>query len=201
MKKTLFFALVCVASLTMVTACGNGNSNKNKATKVVTGDAKIDKQLEQAEKQLSEMTGTEQAEVTIKKMYNLTTDDLSPDFNSNLITTGSEPTMGNGVNVATLNFEKADGSAISAEEFAAYVAKIYSVAEKVSPTGKVHRGPGMNMDRSAEEAKQVLPLNEAIKFGRAVLCIPRDGEVNNGYKHFTASWDDDAPKNIVLSLY
>ena len=59
----------------------------------------------------------------------------------------------------------------------------------------------MNMDRSAEEAMQVLPLSEAISFGRAVLCFPKGGEVNNGYKHFTASWDEDAPKNIVLSLY
>jgi|GEM_PF-961613 len=35
MKKTLFLALMCVAGLTMVTACGNGNSN-NKSSKTET---------------------------------------------------------------------------------------------------------------------------------------------------------------------
>lgn len=42
------------------------------------------------------MTGEEQAEATIKKMYNLTTADLAPDFEYKLATTGTFPTMGNG---------------------------------------------------------------------------------------------------------
>lgn len=202
MKKNLLFALMCVTSLTIVTACGNGSSKKSSAGKVLTGDARIDAKLEKAEKKISEMTGIEQAEATIKKMYDLTIDDVSPEFDYKLIMEGVWATMGNGVNTATLNFEKVDGSAISSEEFAAYVAKIYPIVEKVSPTGRVHRGPGMNMDRSAEEAKQVLPLSEAIRYGRAVLCFPKGAEeVNNGYKHFTVSWDEDTPKNIVLALY
>ncbi len=196
--KKIYLALMCMASLAIVTACGGGNASK----KVVTGDAEIDAKLEQAEKQLSEMTGEEQAEATIKKMYNLTIADLAPDFEYKLITTGYEPTMGNGLNVAKLNFEKVDGADITKEEFAAYVAKIYPIVEKVSPSGKVHRGPGMNMDRSAEEAQQELPLSEAISFDTAVLCIPSGNEVNNGYKHFTAKLrSSETPNNIVLSLY
>lgn len=148
--KKIYLALMCMASLAIVTACGGGNASK----KVVTGDAEIDAKLEQAEKQLSEMTGEEKAEATIKKIYNLTMADLKPDFDCKLGTTGAFPTMGNGENVATLNFEKADGAAITEEEFAAYVAKIYPVVEKVSPTGKVHRGSGMNMDRSGATALQ-----------------------------------------------
>ena len=200
--KNIYLALMCMASLAIVTACGGGNAGKTSEGKVVTGDAEIDAKLEQAEKKLSEMTGEEQAEATIKKMYNLTTADLKPDFECKLGTTGTFPTMGNGVNVATLNFEKADESAITEEEFAAYVAKIYPIVEKVSPSGKIHRGPGMNMDRSAEEAQQVLPLSEAISYGQAVLCIPSDAEVNNGYKHFAAVLhSSDSSNNIVLSLY
>lgn len=68
MKKNLFIALMCVASLTIVTACGNGSSTKSKAGKVRTGDTKIDAKLEKAEKKISAMTGTEQAEATVKKM-------------------------------------------------------------------------------------------------------------------------------------
>lgn len=200
MKKTVF-ALMCMAGLAIVTACGGGNKSGNAET-VRTGDAEIDAKLEQAEKKLSEMTGPEQAEATVKKMYNLTTAELSPDFDTKLVTTGSFPTMGNGVNMATLNFEKADGSAITEEEFKAYVAKIYPIVEKVSPTGKVHQGPGINMDRSAEEAMKELPLSKAIEYGEAVLCFPKGTEeVNNGFKHFYAKWKKDNPKNIVLTLY
>lgn len=138
----------------------------------------------------------------IKKTYGLTTADLTPDFDCKLITTGMDPTMGNGVNVATLNFEKSDGSAISEEEFAAYVAKIYPIVKKVSPTGMVHCGPGMNMDRSAEDARKELPLSEAISWGKAVLCIPTGVDVNCGYQHFSANLHaDSTPNNIVLRIY
>ena len=47
--KKVYLALMCMASLTIVTACGGGNASKNEEAKVVTGDAGVDAKLEQAE--------------------------------------------------------------------------------------------------------------------------------------------------------
>ena len=158
MKKVLT-ALMCIAGLAMLVACGE------KKAPTVTGDAKTDQKVEQAEKKLSEMTGPEKCEATWKKRYEgkLTLDDVKPDFDFVEKLDGLDCFMGNGVNLAKAVYCKKDGSQFTPEEWNAYVTKIYNVTKKLAQDGKVVRGFGSNLDvKTREQALEELPLEKLL---------------------------------------
>ncbi|MBR5715725.1 MAG: hypothetical protein IKX59_04000 [Bacteroidales bacterium] len=163
--KRVLTALMCIASIAIFVACGE------KKAPVVTGDAKTDQKLEQAEKKLSEMTGTEKCEATWKKRYDgkLTLDDVKPDFDFVEKLEGLDKFMGNGVNNAKAVYCKKDGSQITPEEWNAYITKIYNVTKKLAQDGKVVRGFGSNLDvKTREQALEELPLEKLLEGGNNV---------------------------------
>ena len=157
--KRLCMAIMAIAGLAMLVACGE------KKAPTVTGDAKTDQKLEQAEKKLSEMTGPEKCEATWKKRYEgkLTLADVQPDFDYAEKLEGYDCFMGNGVNLAKAVYCKKDGSEITPEEWNAYITKIYNVTKKLAQDGKVVRGFGSNLDvKTREQALEELPLEQLL---------------------------------------
>lgn len=154
--------MMCIASIAIFVACGE------KKAPVVTGDAKTDQKLEQAEKKLSEMTGTEKCEATWKKRYEgkLTLDDVKPDFDFVEKLEGFDKFWGNGVNNAKAVYCKKDGSQITPEEWKAYATKIYNVTKKLAQDGKVVRGFGTHTDvKTREQALEEISLESVLNGG------------------------------------
>lgn len=206
MNKVLT-ALMCIAGLAMLVACGE------KKAPSVTGDAKTDQKLEQAEKKLSEMTGPEKCEATWKKRYDgkLTLADVQPDFDYAEKLEGYDCFMGNGVNLAKAVYCKKDGSEITPEEWNAYITKIYNVTKKLAQDGKVVRGFGSNLDvKTREQALEELPLEQLLN-GKDNLewAFLRDDRFEGCYlnrintsknKYITLSFAEGLQKNMEEAL-
>lgn len=157
--KKICLALMCIASLAIVVACGE------KKAKTVTGDAKTDQKLEKAEKKLSEMTGIEKCEATWQKRYEgkLTLADVQPDFEFTEREKGVDCFSGNGVNLGKAVYLKKDGTDITPEEWKAYVTKIYNVTKKLAKDGKVVRGFGSDLNvKTREQALEEKSLDQVL---------------------------------------
>lgn len=156
--KKLSLALMCMAGLAIVVACGG---KKEAAPK--TGDAELDQKIEKVEKKLSEMTGVEKCEATWQKRYEgkLTLADVQPDFGFTEREEGFDRFTGNGVNLAKAVYLKKDGTDITPEEWKAYVTKIYNVTKKLAQDGKVVRGFGSDLNvKTREQALEEMPLEK-----------------------------------------
>ena len=163
MKKQNF-VIVCIAALAL-TACG-GKSGNNEVPK--TGDENLDQKIEKVEKKLSEMTGVEKCEATWNKRYEgkLTLADVQPDFDFEEVVEGFNCFEGNGVNNAKAVYKKKDGSKITADDWKAYVTKIYNVTKKLAQDGKVVRGFGSNLDvKTREQALEEVSLEKVLASG------------------------------------
>lgn len=157
--KKICLALMCIASLAIVVACGE------KKAKTVTGDAKTDQKLEKAEKKLSEMTGIEKCEATWQKRYEgkLTLADVQPDFDFTEREKGVDCFSGNGVNLGKAVYLKKDGTDITPEEWKAYVTKIYNVTKMLAKDGKVVRGFGSDLNvKTREQALEEKSLDQVL---------------------------------------
>ena len=164
--KKICFALMCMAGLAMVVACKG-----DKKAPTVTGDEKVDQKLEQVEKKLSEMTGPEKCEATWVKRYDgkVKLADVQPDFEFAEQLEGFDNFMGNGVNLAKAVYQKKDGSAITPEEWKAYVTKIYGVVQRLAQDGKIVKGFGSNLDvKTREQALVELPLETLLNNGNSL---------------------------------
>ena len=93
MRKTLFFALMCIASLTIVAACGNGNSSKNKSKTSSKDEASAN--VVNAEKDVKDMVGIEQSAYWLDKTFSLKLADVSPAFEYEALENGMDGCMGN----------------------------------------------------------------------------------------------------------
>ncbi len=154
--KKLCLAITCIVGLALLTAC----SSEKKAP-TVTGDEQVDQKVEQVEKKLSEMTGPEKCEATWAKRYNgkVKLADVQPDFDFAEQTKGFDQFEGNGVNMAKAVYQKKDGSAITPEEWKAFVTKIYGVTKTLAQDGKNVKGFGSNIDvKTREQALVEVPL-------------------------------------------
>ena len=161
--KKLSLALMCMAGLAIVVACGG---KKDAAPE--TGDAELDQKIEKVEKKLSEMTGIEKCEATWQKRYEgkLTLADVKPDFEFTEKEKGFDSFFGNGVNNAKAVYLKKDGSDITPEEWKAYVTKIYNVTKKLAQDGKVVRGFGTDLNvKTREQALEEKSLEQALGGG------------------------------------
>ena len=188
MKKNMIYALVCMAGLTIVTACGGGNKSNGQsaeapaeAEQATEAKAKLDKEPQT----VAEQKTLEAAEWALDHIFKLTLADVKPDYEYDILDKDYLATMGNSAG-GTISFIKKDGTPITSEDFAAYVAKIYPLAQKLSPTGKVHKGMGKMGDNSAEVQKEELPLSEAINGSSASLSFPKKDDFTGGWHVITA---------------
>ena len=159
--KKLSLALMFVATLALVVACG-------KKAKTVTGNEELDQKIEKVEKKLSEMTRVERCEATWQKRYGgkLKLADVQPDFAFTEREEGFDSFNGNGVNNAKAVYLKKDGSDITPDEWKAYVTKIYNVTKKLAQDGKVVRGFGSHLDvKTREQALQEVTLDQVLDGG------------------------------------
>ena len=178
-----------MASLAIVTACGGGNASKNnaEAEAAANGEAmeQVDGQgkakLNKEPKTIEEQETMEAAEWALDKKFGLSLSDVKPDYEYETLNKGMDGTMGNSGG-GTMSFVKKDGTPITTEDFKAYVAKIYPLAQKASPTGKIHRGQGKFQDNSEEVQKQELTLNDIDYTTSVDLAFP-EKEDFVGYWH------------------
>lgn len=194
-----YFVIVCIAALALLTACG-GKSGNNEVPK--TGDENLDRKIEQVEKKLSEMNGVEKCEATWNKRYEgkLTLADVQPDFDFEEVVEGFNCFEGNGVNNAKAVYKKKDGSKITADDWKAYVTKIYNVTKKLAQDGKVVRGFGSNLDvKTREQALEEVSLEKVLASGKENI---EWGFLKND--HFEAcylSWADLGERSHVSTTF
>ena len=193
MKKNLFLALMCIASLTIVTACGNGSSSKSNSKN--TGKDETSAKVENAVKDVKDRVGIEQAAYWLDKTFSLKLADVSPAFENEALENGVDGCMGNSGG-GIVSFVKKDGTPITEDEFKAYVTKIYPLVQKCSPTGKIHKGQGKNQDNSPEVQKQELTLDE-IDFSKSVdLAFPKQEDFV-GYWHHIRIYNKKGEKPYI----
>lgn len=193
MKRIVFFALTCVAGLTIVTACGNGNSKNNKAA----GQAEADVKEEKAAKDVKDMVGIEQAAYWLDQKLSLKLADVKPDFAYEALDKGMDACMGN-AGGGVISFVKKDGTPITDEDFKAYVSRIYPLVQKTSPTGKIHKGQGKNQRNSEAVQKQELTLEDALSEGSSVDLAFPEKEDFVGYWHHVRIYNKTGDKPYIV---
>lgn len=130
--KKVFLALMCIASMALIAACG-GNANK---TEENTDEAAA---AEQGAKSFDQMTGIEKCAEALQRTYNLTLADIQPDFEFAEQTEGFDKFDGDQGSRAVAVYQKKDGTAITADEFRAWAGKIYEITKK-NVAGRQKRG-------------------------------------------------------------
>ena len=201
--KKLYLALVCIAGLARVTACGGSNKNsgaeaaaegENATEQQAEAGAKLDKEPQTA----AEQKTLAAAEWALDKICGLTLDDVKPAYEYEILDKGMHATMGN-KSGGTLSFIKKDGSPVSEEEFKAYVAKIYPLAQKLSPTGKIHKGQGKSQNNKPEVQQQELTLGDIDYSGSVDLAFP-EKEDFEGFWHHIRIYNKTADGKAYLAL-
>lgn len=168
MMKKFSFALMCIVSLAMVVACGGDGKKGGEGSLPKTGDEKIDQKIEQAEKKLSEMTGSEKCEATWKKRYEgkVTLADVQPDFEFAEQLEGFDRCTGNGIDMGKVVYQKKDGGQITSEEFKAFAEKIYAATKKLAQDGKIVKGFGSHLDvKTREQALEEMSFEKLLADG------------------------------------
>ena len=126
MKKTNL-ALMCMAAVAMLTACGGGNSTKQ------SSDDTLDAQ-ELAEKVANAPARSRiAAEYFIKNNGGLDPADLLPDWNY-IIEPESNSFYGD-TGIGTMCFYSPDGEELTKEAYTAWVRKLYDASKKISDDG------------------------------------------------------------------
>jgi len=173
--KKIYIVLMCIASLTIVMACGGSNPE------AVT---------ERIREGLKDKTGIDAAEYLIRERFGLELAEIEPDYEYEPQKMGFDECEASEYS-AKIGFVRKDRKEITDEEFAAYVAKIYQLAQKISPTGKVYKGQGPTMENSPEVSKQELPLEEAINGKFATLAFPYDDDFEKGWHEINLHYTND----------
>ena len=148
--KRICFALLCIAGIAMVMACGDGGKKKEAAVK--TGNEKVDEIVEKA---FQDMSGIEKFASVLKDAYQIDMKDVAPGFEYlEKSAKGSDYFYGdNNMNHrVSCVFAKKDGGEISEEEYKAYVKKIYELMKTKAQDGKLIRG----FDGGAEKLEETL---------------------------------------------
>lgn len=173
--KKIYIALMCITSLVIAVACGGSNPEA---------------ETERIREVLKDKTGIDAAEYLIKERFGLELAEIEPDYEYEPQKMGIDVCEANEYH-ATIGFVRKDRKKITDEEFAAYVAKIYPLVQKISPTGKVHKGEGPSMENSAEVSKEELTLEEAIHGKFATLAFPYDDDFEKGWHEINLHYTHD----------
>lgn len=145
--KKIYLALVCLAGLSIVMACGG---KKDSAPK--TGNEKVDEIIEKA---FADMSGIEKFQSVLKEHYQLDLKDVAPGFEfPEKNAKGSDYFYGDkDMNHRVVcMFAKTDGSDISKDEYRAYVKKVYDLMATKAQDGKLIKG----FDGGAETLEDAL---------------------------------------------
>lgn len=139
--KRIYLALMCMASLLMMTACGGDK----KSADVPGEKMSAEEAVETARKASEAMSGIEKCAATLEKGWGIQLKQIEPDFEFAEVTEGWDKFEGNGVNSAAAVYQKKDGSAITAEEFKAWASKLFALTKSLSSEGKnIHGYDGMS---------------------------------------------------------
>ena len=179
--KKIYLALMCMASLTIVMACGSGNASKNNAE--ATADSEATEQVAEQGKAFNDMNGVEKCAEILKKNFNLALADIQPDIEFTEQTEGYDHFDGNTTPSATAVYQKKDGTAFTADEYKAWVGKIYEQTKKLSQDGKNVEGAAYV--ETAAEAMKEKSLDDAIRLGE--WNFRKDGKFYAVYIHNQSS--------------
>jgi hypothetical protein len=158
--KKVYLALLCVAGLTLATACGG---EKKQAGASADAPLSAEEGLELAQKASEAMSGVEKCAQTLEKGWSIQLKQLEPDFAFAEVTEGWDKFEGNGVNSAAAVYQKKDGSAISQEEFRAWAEKLFALTKSLSKDGKnIHGYDGIS-HLTEEQANAEVSLDDCLK--------------------------------------
>jgi len=149
--KKIYLSIMCIAALVLLGACGE-NKKSDSGIGISTGNEKADEIVEKAFK---EMTGIEKFRTVLKDAYQLSIDEVAPGFDyPEQNAKGRDYFLGEeaGTHNATGIFVKKDGGNIAADEYKAYVKKVYDLMKKKSQDGKLVVG----FDGGAETQDEAL---------------------------------------------
>lgn len=157
--KKIYLALMCMVSLTLMTACGGSKDNKNAEA------ANDDETTEQKNDATATAADTDSPmakfEATLKSCYGLTLDQVKPDFAfSETNKQGTSMFYGDNQSDVKANLLKADGTDPTQEEFNAYATKIYNLTKSISQDGK--NIVGFIEAKTKEEALAEKPIDKCI---------------------------------------
>jgi hypothetical protein len=156
MRKSIL-ALMCMAGVAMLTACGN-NKSSNKA------EENVQEVAQEITKSTDQMNGAEQFEAALKS-FGLSVSDATPDFKyKEQNEKGKYYVKGYFASdkpEAYGTFMKEDGGEITLDEYNAFLARLYNATAKVSEGGKCVVGFGDNA-KTKDEAMQEKPMDKVV---------------------------------------
>ncbi len=150
--KKIYLAMMCMAGLTMMTACGG----EKKTGEPVSAEEAVEAAVEAS----AEMSGVDKCAATLESVWGIKIAQVQPDFEYAEVTEGWDKFQSNGVNNAYAVYKKKDGSAISKEEFRAWAEKIYALTKSLSAEGKNIRGYDGISKLTEEQANAEVSLDD-----------------------------------------
>ena len=157
--KKIYLALMCMAGLTLMTACGGKSDKKGDAEETA---ANVEENVEQAKDVTAKMAGVEKCAATLEKGWGIQLKQVEPDFDFAEVTEGWDKFEGNGANSAAAVYQKKDGSAISEEEFKAWANKLFALTQSLAKDGKNIRGYDGVTHLTEEQANAEVTLDDCL---------------------------------------
>ena len=156
--KKIYLALLCMASLSLMTACGG----EKKSADVPGEKMSAEEAVETAQKASEAMSGVEKCAATLEKGWGIQLKQIEPDFEFAEVTEGWDKFEGNGANSAAAVYKKKDGSSISQDEFKAWSEKIFALTKSLSSEGKNIRGYDGMSKLTEEQANAEVTLDDCL---------------------------------------
>ncbi|MDD7257712.1 MAG: hypothetical protein PUH24_05485 [Prevotellaceae bacterium] len=157
--RKMISALLCMAGLAMVTACGGGNKKTSDTTKEQVSEA-----AQEISKDIEKMNGAEQFEAALNA-FGLNVSDATPEFKyKEKNEKGKYYVRGLFANEkpeAYGTFVKEDGGEIMLEEYNAFLTKVYKSTAGQSEGGKCVVGFGDNA-KTKDEAMKEKPIDKVV---------------------------------------
>lgn len=157
--KKIYFALMCMASLALMTACSSGEKKNAEAAE---GETDTEQVAEEAGQDSDMPEGVAKCAATLEKGWGIQLKQIEPDFEVAVVTEGWDKFEGNGVNSAAAVYTKKDGSAITTDEFKAWAGKLYALTQKLSKDGKNIRGYDGISHLTEEQANAEVSLEDCM---------------------------------------
>lgn len=190
--KKIYLALMCMASLALMTACGGG---EKKAAGETGKPMSTEEAVEKAEKASAEMSGIDKCAATLEKGWGIQLKQIEPDFEYAEVTEGYDKFEGNGANSAAAVYKKKDGSAISQEEFAAWAGKLFELTKSLAQDGKnIHGYDGMS-HLTPEQANAEVTLEASLKDNDYPAW---SFLTDNGIQRCYVTYEKDREPNIII---
>lgn len=186
--KKIYLAMMCMAGLTMMTACGG----EKKTGEPISAEEAVEAAVEAS----AEMSGVDKCAATLESVWGIKIAQVQPDFEYAEVTEGWDKFQSNGVNNAYAVYKKKDGSAISKEEFRAWAEKIYALTKSLSAEGKNIRGYDGISKLTEEQANAEVSLDD-IMLDDFQACW--SFRTDKGMQRCSVSHQGDKDPNYVIA--